>query len=36
LTVEFLDRLREVVRFPDVDALKKAITADVARIRGDQ
>jgi riboflavin kinase/FMN adenylyltransferase len=36
LTVEFLDRLREVVRFPDADALKKAITADVARIRGDQ
>lgn len=34
LTVEFLDRLRGVVKFPDADALKKAIAADVARIRG--
>jgi len=33
LTVEFLDRLRNVEKFPDADALKKAIASDVARIR---
>lgn len=33
LTVEFLDRLRNVEKFLDADALKKAIASDVARIR---
>lgn len=34
LTVEFMDRLRGVQKFPDENSLKEAIAADVARIRG--
>lgn len=34
LTVEFVDRLRGVQKFPDEKSLKAAIAADVARVRG--
>lgn len=33
VTIEFLDRLRGVEKFPDEAALRKAIAADVAKVR---